>query len=547
MAKRILYLLMMCMISYSTAFAQKKNVIEKSEDELKMFNAQQSFYAGDYQKALSIYKDVLASKPNDANIIGRIAECHFEMKQYAEAQENAEKAKSIDEKAYENTALILGRVYHMNGKLDEAAAEFSFFKALVGDGKKAEESEIDRYVKQVATAKEQIAKPANVIVENMGDNINSEYDDKAPMVSADGKTLILTSRRPGKTTSLDKEGDNGYFEDIYISRWDTIKKGWSTAELIPGSINTEGHDACTSLSPDGKQIYLYKNDIEAESRGGDIYVSKISSSGKWGAPRSMGKPVNTTYWEGGGCISPDGKSFYFISERKGGFGHGDIYVLKKKTKSEWEKAPINIGADINTTEDEGGLFLAPDGKTLFFTSKGHNSMGGYDVFKTVNENGKWSTPVNLGYPINTVNNDYCFSLTVDAKTGFFTSDRKGGFGERDVYKVDLTNYPVLEKDMKAKALNDGPVMAILKGDVFDATAGSGMEAEVVIFDEAGVKIASTTASEGSGEYFITLQANKTYQIKIDVKGYKPIDEKVEIKAAKEGATTIVKHYLLYKK
>ena len=133
------------------------------------------------------------------------------------------------------------------------------------------------------------------------------------------------------------------------------------------------------------------------------------------------------------------------------------------------------------------------------------------------------------------------------KQDFFTSDRKGGFGERDVYKVNLTNYPVLEKDMKAKAVNNGPVMAILKGDVFDATAGSGMEAEVVIYDEAGVKVGSTSASEGSGEYFITLQANKTYQIKIDVKGYKPIDEKVEIKAAKEGATTVVKHYLLYKK
>ncbi|MBL7890166.1 MAG: PD40 domain-containing protein [Bacteroidia bacterium] len=546
MAKKILYLLVMCLVSFNTVNAQKKNVIEKSEDEIKMFNAQQSFYAGDFQKALSIYKDVLAGKPNDANVMGRIAECHFEMKQYSDAQEIAEKAKSVDEKAYENTALILGKIYHMNGKLTEAAAEYAFYKALVGDSKKAEDAEIDRYIKQVNTAKELIEKPANVTVVNMGDNINSEYDDKAPMVSADGKTLIFTSRRPGKTSALDKDGDNGYFEDIYISKWDTTKKAWGNAELIPGSINTDGHDACTSLSPDGKQIYLYKNDIEAESRGGDIYVSKISSSGKWGAPRSMGKPINTTYWEGGGCISPDGKSFYFISERKGGFGHGDIYVLKKKTKSEWEKTPVNIGADINTPEDEGGLFLAPDGKTLFFTSKGHNSMGGYDIFKTVNENGKWSTPVNLGYPINTVKNDYCFSLSVDAQTGYFTSDRTGGFGERDLYKVDLANYPVLEKDMKPKAAN-GPVMAILKGDVFDATAGTGMEAEILILDETGAKVASTNASEGSGEYFITLLANKTYQIKIEVKGYKPIDEKVEIKAAKEGATTVVKHYLLYKK
>jgi Tol biopolymer transport system component len=534
------------MLTLSTLSAQKQNVIEKGEGIAKMTLAQQSFYGGDYQKALGLYKDVLADKPNDANVIGHIGECYYAMGQISDAVENLEKAKSIDEKAFPETALLLGKIYHVNGRLDEAATEFNFYKNLIGDGKKAEESDVNTYIAQVNTAKEFIAKPVPVAVVGMGDNINSEYDDKSPMVSADGKTLIFTSRRPGKTSALDKEGDNGYFEDIYVSRWDTIKKSWGDAELIPGSLNTDGHDACTSISPDGKQIYIYKNDIEGESRGGDVYVSRLSSSGKWGAAKSMGKPINSTYFEGGGCISPDGKTFYFISERQGGLGNADIYVIKKKSRSEWDK-PENIGAEINTKEDEGGLFLAPDGKTLFFTSKGHNSMGGYDIFKTVNENGKWSTPVNLGYPINTVNDDLCFSLAIDASTGYFTSDRKGGLGGRDLYKVDLANYPVLEKDMKPKTVNSGPTMAILRGDVFDATNGKAMEAEITIYDAEGKKISSTSSSAEGGEYFMTLEANKTYQVKIDTKGYKPIDEKVEIKAAKEGPTTVVKHYLLYKK
>lgn len=542
--KKITYLSVLLLISLSTAFAQK-NVIEKSEDQVKMFNAQQKFYAGDYSGALNIYKDVLAGKPDDANVIGHIAECYFAMNQNAEATENAEKAKSIDEKAYENISLILGKIYHMNGKLDEAAAEFNFYKALVGEGKKAEESEINNYIAQVNTAKELIAKPADVKVEGMGDNINSEYDDKTPSITADGKTLIFNSRRPGKSSALDKEGDNGYFEDIYVSHWDTIKKMWGDAELLPGSINTEGHDACTSISPDGKQIFLFKNDAEGESRGGDVYVSRLGSSGKWGAPKSLGKPVNTTYYEDGACISPDGKTMYFTSERKGGFGHADIYIVKKKSRSEWDK-PENIGVDINTPEDEGGLFLAPDGKTLFFTSRGHNSMGGYDIFKTVNENGKWSKPVNLGYPINTVSNDMGFTLSVDAQTGYFSSNRKGGLGARDLYKVDLSNYPVMEKEMKAKAVNTGPAMAILRGDVFNATDGNAMEAEITVFDADGKQVGSTSSSAEGGEYFITLEANKTYQVKINMKGYKPVDEKVEIKAAKEGATTVVKHFLLYK-
>jgi Tol biopolymer transport system component len=532
-------------ICFSLAGFAQKNVLEKSEEQIKMFNAQQKFYAGDYSGAMAIYKDLLSEKPKDANLTGRIAECYYMMGQYPEALENAETAKSIDEKAYENTSLILGKIYHQNEKLDEALAEFNFYKTLVGEGKKAEESEINNHINQVVTAKELISKPVDVKIENLGENINSEQDDKAPMVSADGKTLIFTSRRPGKTSALDKEGDGKYFEDIYVSHWDTLKKTWGDAELIPGSINTEGHDACTSISPDGKYIYIYKNDIEGESRGGDIYVSKLSSSGKWGAAKTMGKPINTTYFEGGGCISPDGKTFYFISERPGGFGHADIYLIKKESRSEWGK-PENIGADINTPEDEGGLFLAPDGKTLFFTSKGHNSMGGYDIFKTVNENGKWSKPVNLGYPINTISNDLCFSLAIDAKTGYFTSDRKGGLGERDIYKVDLTNYPILEKDMKPKAVNNGPVMAILRGDIFNATDGKAMEAEVVIYDADGQKVGSTSSSADGGEYFITLEANKSYQVKINVDGYKPVDEKVDIKAAKEGATSVVKHYLLYK-
>ena len=140
---------------------------------------------------------------------------------------------------------------------------------------------------------------------------------------------------------------------------------------------------------------------------------------------------------------------------------------------------------------------------------------------------------------------FCFSLSIDAQTGYFASNRKGGLGGRDVYKVDLVNYPVLDKEMKKK-VDGGPVMAILKGDIFDASAGAGMEAELVVYDETGAKVGSTTSSEGSGEYFLTLLAGKTYQVKIEVKGFKAIDEKVEIIAAKEGATTVVKHYLLYK-
>lgn len=300
----------------------KQNVFDKGTDAAKMILAEQKFFAADYKGALDIYKDVLANKPTDANVIFHIAECHYELKQLKEARENAEKAKGIDPKANIFNSLLLGKLYQLEDMKDEALAEFTFFKTNATK-KNIEESDVDMYILQVNTAKELMASPIDVKVENMGDVINSEFEDKAPMVSADGKTLIFTSQRPGKSSAVNPD-DGMYFEDIYISRWDTLKKMWGDAELIPGSLNTEGQDAATSISPDGKQIFLFKNDIEAESRGGDVYVSRLSSSGKWGAPKSMGKPINTTFAELGACISPDGKTLYFVSERQGSLGNADI-------------------------------------------------------------------------------------------------------------------------------------------------------------------------------------------------------------------------------
>jgi hypothetical protein len=543
MIKKIMYLSVLLMISINTVSAQK-SIVEKSEDQVKMFNAQQRFFAGDYQGSLNVYNDLLKTNASDANILFHIAECYFAMNQFAQALDNAKKAESIDPKANENIALLLGKLYFMDGNVDSALIEFTTFKTAVGSGTKATESDIDVFISQVNHAKELMAKPVNVKIDNLGDLINSEYDDKNPSITADGKTLVFTSRRPGKSSALDIEGDKKYFEDIYISKWDSIKKTWGDAELLPGNINTEGHDACTSISPDGKAIFIYKNEMEGESRGGDIYYSKLSSSGKWSSPISIGKPINTTYFEGGACISPDGSMLYFVSERPGGFGHADIYVSKRKSRTEWD-IPVNLGADVNTTEDEGGIFLAPDGKTLFLSSNGYNSMGGYDLFKTVNENGKWSKPVNLGYPINTLDNDMSFTLSVDAQTGYFTSDRKGGKGDLDIYKVDLASYPVLEKDMKAKVIDS---MAILKGTIFNAKDGTPMEAEISFFDQNGTKIGNTMSNISSGDYFITLLAGKKYQVKIELEGFKTVDEKVEIKpATREGANILVKHFLLYKK
>ena len=418
-------------------------------DQVKMVLAKQKLYAGQYIGALTIYKDVLQTNPDDAGVLYYVGYCQFQLKKIDLATESLKKALATNKGVVAETHLVLGKIYLTQEKIDDALLEFNTYKTAV-NSKTAETEDVDVFIAHCNNAKKYMASPIDVKIENLGAAINSKYDEQTPCISADGKKLVFNTRRPEMTDSpIDIEGDGKYFQDIFISNWDTINKKWNTAEDVPGNVNTPAHDACTSISPDGKQIFIYKNDItDNESRGGDVFVSKVVNN-KWKTPEALGKPINTSYWEGGACISPDGKTLYFISERKGGYGRADIWMVKRISKTEWGKA-VNLGPEINSEFDEVGAFLAPDGKTLFFSSNGKASMGSYDVFKTTLDGDKWTKPVNVGYPINTVHKDGPLVISADAQTAYFASERLGGLGESDIYSADLSNYSLLEKDGKKK-------------------------------------------------------------------------------------------------
>ena len=510
-------------------------------DQVKIALAKQKFLGGQIVEALNLYKEVLTKYPNDPMVLHYVGLCHFTLKEYDKAFEHFNKAKESKDVKYE-TMLYLGRIYQMQNKYDDAISNYEAYKAKA-TSKELEEEDALIYLGQCNTAKTLLASPLDVKIENMGPEINSQYDEQSPAISADGMRLVFNTRRPETTNSpKDVEGDGKYFQDIYYSEFDTVSKKWRTADGVPGSINTDAHDACTSISADGKQIFIYKNDLkDPQSRGGDIYVSKIVNN-KWRTPENMAKPINTTYWEGGACISPDGKKIFFTSERPGGSGNSDIWMAERISKREWGK-PVNLGTEINSPMDEVGLFLAPDGKTLFFCSNGSGSMGDYDIFKTVFDNGKWSKPVNLGYPINTEKRDGPFVVSADAQTGYFASNRDGGLGESDIYKVDLSNYAVLEKDGKVKS-NNG--LSILKGTIRDGYEGYGLaEADVEFADESGNKVGSTATNE-NGEYFITLKGGLKYTITVKKKGFKDAVEVVELKLGAKETYSLVKDVMLKK-
>lgn len=538
------FLFLLLFIS-SFSFAQEGSKKDKKNggvgDAAKMVLAKQKLYGGQYAAALNMYREIEKNDANNGTVLYYIGHCYYALKDYAKAKEYFEKAKSSTQNFKAETDLMQGKLFQMDEEFDKAIASFNAYKTSTATDKENLE-EADLLLSQCQNAKTMMANPVKVEIVNLGPEINSKYDDKNPCVTADGSRLVFTSRRPETTNSeVDVEGDGKYFEDIFISNFDSVSKKFAKADEVPGSINTKAHDACASISADGKQIFIYKNDInDKESRGGDVFVSKVNN-GKWKTPEPVGKPIASSYWEGGACISPDGKRYFFSSERPGGFGASDIWMVERISKKEWGK-PVNLGPEVNTEYDEGAMFLAPDGKTLFFCSNGKASMGSSDVFKTVYANGKWTKPVNLGYPVNSGAKDGQLSISADAKYAYISSERKGGFGESDIYRIDLKDYAILEADGKKKSSNG---LSILKGTIRDGYEGYGLpEVDVQLTDDAGTKIASTLTNE-NGEYFFTLKGG-SYNLTLKKKGFKEVSEKIELKSSDKETVTLEKGYLLKK-
>jgi Tol biopolymer transport system component len=520
---------------------KKTNVFTDAGDAAKMVIAKQKMYAGDYVGALNTYREIEKNNGKEPAVLYYIGFCYFNLKQVDKAKEYLLKSLEVSPTAMPENHLVLGKIAQSESNFDKAIEEFTAFKAAPNKDKESGE-DADVLLQQCQNAKVMIAAPLDVEVTNLGSEINSKYDDKNPCITADGSKLVFTSRRPESTGSaVDVEGDGNYFEDIYIANRDSATKGFGKASEVPGSINTKAHDAVTSISADGKQIFIYKNDVnDKESRGGDVFVSKVNN-GKWRTPEPIGKPISSSYWEGGACVSPDGKKYFFTSERPGGFGGSDIWMVQRINKKEWGK-PENLGATVNSSFDEAGMFLAPDGKTLFFCSNGPGTMGSYDVFKTVFEGGKWSTPTNLGYPINSAAKEGQLTISADAKFAYVSSDRAGGLGGSDIYKINLKDYAILEKDGKKKVSNG---LSILKGTVRDGYEGYGLpDIEIVLFDASGTQISSTTTNE-NGEYFFTLRGGN-YKLTINKKGFKEISENIELKQSDKETISLEKGYLLKK-
>ncbi|MBY0434537.1 MAG: OmpA family protein [Cyclobacteriaceae bacterium] len=269
--------------------------------------------------------------------------------------------------------------------------------------------------------------PRIFIVTHLGNGVNSSYADYAPVVSADEQGLFFTSRRPvGDVPAKTTEGT--FYEDVYYAEQSNGQ--WSSARNIGPPINNAFHNSNLALSADGRQLFLYTDENE-----GDILMSE-KKDGVWSVPQRLPYPVNTSYHESSVSISPDGSKLFVASERPGGLGGSDIYLVEKNYAGEWSRI-INLGPGVNTPWHEDSPFIDYDNKTLYFSSQGHTSMGGFDIFKVTLNQGKPSGVENLGFPINTPGNDIHFISTRDGKRAYYSSVRPEGFGEEDIYMITL--------------------------------------------------------------------------------------------------------------
>ncbi len=337
----------------------------------------------------------------------------------------AEKTKKQNGLFFE-ARFYLGKAYHNNYEFEKAIELFTELRETTKNNELL--TAIDKEISQCETGIRLMREPVKMQINNLGENINSEYSDHSPVITADESVLIFTSRRK-RYDGEQMEEDGQYNEDIYISY--NENNSWQKAHGISNNINTDKHEATISISPDGNQILIYSSED-----AGTILVSYLTGD-EWSVPERLGENINTKYRETHASMSADGKYLYFTSDRPGGYGGLDIYISEKQKNGTWGKA-VNLGSTINTELDEEGPFIHHDGVSLYFSSKGHETMGGFDIFLSKkNEFGTWTMPKNLGYPINTVDDDVFITLTPDGKRAYFSSFREGGFGSTDIYMMAM--------------------------------------------------------------------------------------------------------------
>ncbi len=391
---------------------------------------------------------------------------------------------------------FLGDAYHLNYQFDEAIGNYQRLKDEFEQADQQVQAELDQLIETSKRAKSMVSAPINMEIRNIGSTINTFNQEYFPFVNADQSMLVFTSKRKGCLGGIN-EFTGTYNEDIFYAT-KNANGTWSKPKAFKDSINTYAHDASIGLSADGQTLWIYRyhpND------GGDLFKSTLNGK-TWTTPQRLSSDINSSFWEGSVSVSADKSKLFFSSDRPGGYGGKDLYFCNRLPNGEWALAQ-NCGPNVNTDKDENTPYIHPDGVTLFFSSKGHTTMGGYDLFFSELTDEQWSKPFNIGYPVNTPGDDMHFKPNIDRQTAYYSSYKTDGYGKQDIY---LITFPNIKKTP----------LTVYKGNAVDSKGQTIEDLFITVSDDKTAElIGNYVPNASTGKYIIILKPGKSYRIEYE--------------------------------
>ncbi|MBC7867736.1 MAG: PD40 domain-containing protein, partial [Gloeobacteraceae cyanobacterium ES-bin-316] len=474
--------------------------------------------AGNYEAALIKLGDALKADQKFVDVYLSRAGIYANMKNYPASVKDFETAFSMDS-VYSNTYLLPYSISLAGtGQFEKA---LKIVNQFLSTPRLNEQSiKAGNYRKksfELGVAYDKRLKEKGIISyvfapQNAGENINSTALEYFPSLTIDGKKMIFTRRVNND-------------EDFYESNWNN--GSWSKATPVTGKINTNLNEGAQNISQDGDWIIFTGCNYPEGEGSCDLYIAFKTKSGEWTEPENMGRALNTEFWESSPSLSPDKRNLYFASSRAGGYGGKDIWVTNRSTAGKWS-TPVNLGPTVNTSADEGCPFIHADNQTLYFNSNGNPGYGLTDLFLTrKKEDDSWGDALNLGYPINTIDDEGSLIVSANGRTAFFASDGGDTKGGLDLYQFDL------REDIRSENV------LWVKGKVYDKKTNAGLPSSVELTEIDSRKLISKLQTDEEGNYLVTLPAGKDYAFNVNRKGYLFYSDNFSIKTNKQDSPMVV--------
>lgn len=563
--KKILTIFLLTFFIAGTAFSQQKVKIKKKDfyttdidfkDAWKNLKKGSKLFKqkkkGSYQQAIDGLLAAYEYNPDNPMINYQLGVSYLQSHDEVNGLHYIEEAFDLNATVTEDIHFWLGRAYHLNAKFEDAITEYKLYRDALSDKDlKKQQNIINKYIKECESGIELANTPINVIIDNLGDSVNSPFADYSPVFAPYDSIVFFTSRRPNTIGGKrNRKVSNEYFEDVYYTS--ALHGTWQTPAQMDKPINSRHNDASVAVNPNGTGVLIYRGN----KGSGDIFISfkKIKGNGddKWTKPKQVIRRINKKkYKESSLTFNSDSTIVYFVSNRKKGYGGKDIWMSRRRgnSNSGWTK-PVNVGKPINTIYDEESVFLQDD-SVLYFASKGHNCMGGYDLFKAfILPDGRWGDVVNMGYPLNTPDDDMFMFMNTDNRTGYFTSSgQDDNQGDMDMYEFffytpkdmmndaedDLIAYikePVNELIMDEPVVISTMRLTVVKGIVSEYETMKPLYATVEIIDNATQEVVQTIQTNATtGAYTVMLPSGKDYGMSVNADGYMFHSENFNIPSA----------------